>query len=217
MKPSPILLAAGLLLAGPAALAAEPAAPAARPAAKPAAAAAPAAPRPAATQAAARPAAAVKPTAKAPPRRPAAPPPVEPETLELSPAQLAAAERVHTGRADCEFDRSVEVDPLPGRPGHFDVRLGARRFLMVPQDTSTGAVRLHDRKADVVWLQIPSKSMMMDNRLGQRLVDACLHPAQREPATTPTQVAEREAAPAAEAQALPVAETPPLPSAETPR
>ena len=40
-------------------------------------------------------------------------------------------------------------------------------------------VRLEDRKAGVVWLQIPSKSMLMNAKLGQRLVDSCLNEAQR--------------------------------------
>lgn len=178
MKPATALLTFALLLPAPAVFAADPSSPK------------PATTKPATKQAAAKP----RPAAKA---KPAATPAASavPEA-PLSPGQLAAAERVHTGRADCEFGRSVEVEPAPGRPGHFDVRLGARHFLMVPQETSTGAVRLHDRRSDVVWLQIPSKSMMMDNRAGQRLVDACLHAAQRSPAV-PMHVAENEILPQA--------------------
>lgn len=123
--------------------------------------------------------------------------------LPLSPAQLAAAERVHTGRADCEKKQSVQVDRVAGQPGHFDVRFGARSFRMVPEETTTGAVRLHDHRAQVVWLQIPSKSMMLDQRAGQRLVDVCLHAEQREGG--PTQVAVSAVDDAASKPAAPAA------------
>jgi hypothetical protein len=39
-------------------------------------------------------------------------------------------------------------------------------------------VRLEDKRAGVVWLQIPAKSMMMNSRIGQRMVDDCKHPTQ---------------------------------------
>jgi hypothetical protein len=51
---------------------------------------------------------------------------------------------------------------------------------MVPQPTTSGAVRLEDRHAGILWLQIPAKSMLMDLRAGRRLVDDCLLPEQRD-------------------------------------
>ena len=131
--------------------------------------------------AAALPLAAHAATKKAPAKKahvaqPAAPAPT-PEVL--SDGQLAAAERVFTGHADCEFKQAVDVQPISGQPGHFRVQFGKQQFHMVPQETTTGAVRLHDRKADVVWLQIPVKSMLMNNKAGQRMVDACQLPQQR--------------------------------------
>ena len=50
---------------------------------------------------------------------------------------------------------------------------------MVPESTPTGAVRLEDKKAGVVWLQIANKSMLMNAKVGQRMVDACQHAEQR--------------------------------------
>jgi hypothetical protein len=114
-------------------------------------------------------------TKKAAAHKPA-PAPEPPETL--SDSQLAFAARVLTGRADCEFKQNVVVHAVEGAPGHFDVVFGKQKFHMVPQETTTGAIRLVDRKADVVWLQIPVKSMLMNNRAGQRMVDACQHPEQ---------------------------------------
>lgn len=97
----------------------------------------------------------------------------------LNDAQLHIAARVLTGSADCEFDQRISVLPLDGQPGWFTVAHKNGRYRMLPQETQTGAVRLEDKASGMVWLQIPSKSMLMDARLGQRLVDSCLHAEQR--------------------------------------
>jgi hypothetical protein len=52
-------------------------------------------------------------------------------------------------------------------------------YNMVPEETTTGAVRLQDKKTGMVWLQIPSKSMLMNSRAGQRMVDGCTQSEQR--------------------------------------
>jgi hypothetical protein len=49
---------------------------------------------------------------------------------------------------------------------------------MFPVETTTGAIRLEDRKAGAVWLQLANKSMLMNQKLGQRLADACVSPEQ---------------------------------------
>lgn len=100
-------------------------------------------------------------------------------TEQISAAQLDISSRVLTGRADCEFNQNVQVDPLPEHPGYFRVGFAKHQYLMVPEETTTGAVRLVDRKAGVIWLQIPVKSMLIDTKGGHRLVDACLHAEQR--------------------------------------
>lgn len=102
------------------------------------------------------------------------------ETVEqISQGQLDVAARVLTGDADCEFAQQVSVQPVAGQPGHFNVGFKKAVYRMVPQETTTGAVRLEDRRAGMVWLQIPSKSMLMNAKIGQRMVDACLHAEQR--------------------------------------
>lgn len=102
------------------------------------------------------------------------------ETVQrISEAQLLVADRVLTGDAACEMNQSVSVEPIQGKPGHFQLRFKKASYTMVPEETSSGAVRLEDKKAGIVWLQIPSKSMLMNSRAGQRLVDGCLHAEQR--------------------------------------
>lgn len=98
---------------------------------------------------------------------------------DLSAAQLEAAGQVYLGSAECELRQSVRIDAIAGRPGHFELRHRKARYTLVPQPTSTGAIRLEDRAAGVVWLQIPAKSMLLNARLGRREVDGCLHTEQR--------------------------------------
>jgi hypothetical protein len=102
------------------------------------------------------------------------------ETVEdISASQMDIAARVLTGKAECEFNESVSVEPVAEHPGHFRVAYKGNRYLMVPEETTTGAVRLVDKRAGVVWLQIPVKSMLMNHKIGQRMVDACMHAEQR--------------------------------------
>ena len=102
------------------------------------------------------------------------------ETTEaISAAQLDIASRVLTGRADCEYSQSVEVSPVEQKPGLFVVRFKEASYFMVPEETTTGAVKLTDAKAGVVWLQIPVKSMLLNTRAGHRLVDRCTLAEQR--------------------------------------
>jgi hypothetical protein len=102
------------------------------------------------------------------------------ETVQrISESQLQVADRVLTGDARCEFDQTVSVLPIAAQRGHFRVQFKKAVYTMVPEDTSTGAVRLEDKKAGMVWLQIPSKSMLMNAKLGQRVADGCQHAEQR--------------------------------------
>lgn len=100
-------------------------------------------------------------------------------TEQISEGQLQAAARVMTGDIDCEFNQKISLKAVDGQPGHFHLAFKKVTYRMVPQETTTGAVRLEDKKAGVVWLQIPAKSMLMNAKIGQRMVDACLHADQR--------------------------------------
>ena len=107
------------------------------------------------------------------------------ETAEtIDELQLAIAARVLTGSVDCDFNQRISVVPLAGKSGfftitHFTAPYKSQRYTMAPRETATGAVRLEDKAAGVVWLQIPTKSMLMNARAGQRMVDSCLHAEQR--------------------------------------
>ena len=104
--------------------------------------------------------------------------PLREDETPLDEAQLAVAPNVHAGIVQCEFNQKVHLMPHPEKPGRFRLQFGKMIYNMTPEVTSTGAVRLEDKKAGVVWLQIPTKSMLMNSKIGQRMADACVHPAQ---------------------------------------
>lgn len=96
----------------------------------------------------------------------------------LTPKELSIAERVHVGQIPCELGASVSVAADPQSPGYFHVGGKGFKYHMAPVTTSTGAVRLEDHHAGAVWLQIANKSMLMDQKKGQRLADECMSPEQ---------------------------------------
>jgi hypothetical protein len=98
---------------------------------------------------------------------------------EASAEQLQAAERVLTGRYACEFGKSVSVDRSERHAGYFDLKLDRQAWVMKPVVSSTGAVRLEDVKGNALLIQILTKSMVMDPKVGRRLVDGCVHDVQR--------------------------------------
>ncbi|MDD2545955.1 MAG: hypothetical protein PHI55_06670 [Burkholderiaceae bacterium] len=96
----------------------------------------------------------------------------------LSPQELAIADQVHVGRIACELGAYVTVSSDATAPGHFHVEGKGFKYHMSPVATTTGTVRLEDTKAGAVWLQIANKSMLMNQKLGQRLADECKSPEQ---------------------------------------
>lgn len=96
----------------------------------------------------------------------------------LTPAELAIAERVYQGNLPCELGAFVTLTADPKSPGYFDVQIKQQKYRMFPVVTSTGAIRLEDQKIGAVWLQLANKSMLMNQKLGQRLADECKSPDQ---------------------------------------
>lgn len=93
--------------------------------------------------------------------------------------QLAAAERVLFGRYDCEFGKTLVVDRNDKNPGYINLTLAKDNWVMKPVLSSTGAIRLEDVRGQTLLLQILTKSMLMNVKSGQRMVDGCVHEVQR--------------------------------------
>jgi hypothetical protein len=96
----------------------------------------------------------------------------------LTDEALAIAERVHKGHLACELGAFVRLESDESRPGFFHLHGKGFRYHMHPVSTSTGAIRLEDKKAGAVWLQLANKSMLMDQKRGRRMADECAHPEQ---------------------------------------
>ena len=91
---------------------------------------------------------------------------------------LAIAQQIHQGLMPCEMGASVRVEADVAAPGFFHVQGKGFRYRMYPVRTTTGALRLEDKKAGAVWLQLANKSMLMDQKKGRRVADECAHPEQ---------------------------------------
>lgn len=163
------------------------------------------APKPAAPKAAevkppaAKPAA--KPLAKAPAKK-TPPPPPEPVLVDADETQLAAAERAYLGNYACEFKESVLIDKHPKVPGYINVAWKKQVITMKPVLSSTGALRLEDVTGRTLMIQIANKSMLLDTKIGQRLLDECVHPEQEKliAAAKAAKIADPEAEAAAAAR-----------------
>ncbi|MFG6439662.1 hypothetical protein [Roseateles sp. LKC17W] len=118
-----------------------------------------------------------KAAAKAPAKK-TPPPPPEPVLTDADDVQLAAAERTHLGDYACEFKESVHIQKHPKVAGYVDVVWKKNTFTMKPVLSSTGALRLEDVTGRTLMIQIANKSMLLDTKIGQRLLDECVHPEQ---------------------------------------
>ncbi|MFC6284397.1 MULTISPECIES: hypothetical protein [Polaromonas] len=103
---------------------------------------------------------------------------IEAAEAALTPEELAISERVYIGQLPCELGATVTLVADAKAPGYFDVHGKNFKYRMFPVPTTTNTVRLEDRKAGAVWLQMGNKSMLMSQKLGTRLADECMSPAQ---------------------------------------
>jgi hypothetical protein len=97
--------------------------------------------------------------------------------VTLSAADLEVAKKVYVGDFPCELGATVHITPHK-REGFFIIRTGLHRFRMHPVESRTGAIRLEDPVGGAMWLQLGNKSMLMSQKMGRRLADECMSPAQ---------------------------------------
>ncbi len=124
------------------------------------------------------PAKSAKPAAKT--SKKAAPAPVAFAVPDAQPEQVKAAELVYYGVYDCEFKQTVSITQSSKYSAYVDVKHGSKDWLMKPVLSSTGAVRLEDVRGETLMVQISSKSMLLNVKSAQRIVDDCISPKQRE-------------------------------------
>jgi hypothetical protein len=98
-------------------------------------------------------------------------------SIKLSEADVEVAKKVYVGDIPCELGASVKITPMK-REGMFMVTTKGHRFRMHPVESRTGAIRMEDPQRGAMWLQLGNKSMLMSQKLGQRLADECQSPEQ---------------------------------------
>jgi hypothetical protein len=125
----------------------------------------------------AQPAKSTKAPVKKAPAKGAVPPPTTAAQRAALPAadeqQTAAAELVYYGKYVCDEKIEIFVEKDATSPGYVDVRHKKDVWVMKPVASNTGAVRLEDTKQQVLLVQIPYKSMLLNVKSGQRIVDSC--------------------------------------------
>ena len=102
----------------------------------------------------------------------------EDPNVKLTAEDIEMAKRVFVGTIPCELGNSVTLTPSNRRTGFFVVQTKGARFNMHPVESRTGAIRLEDPRRGAMWLQLGNKSMLMSQKLGQRLADECMSPEQ---------------------------------------
>jgi hypothetical protein len=112
-------------------------------------------------------------------KKPVEQPEPEVEMASADEQQLAAAKEVLLGESGCEFNQKIQVDANAQHPGYVDMSFNKKKYTMKPVLSPTGALRLEDVRQEALMIQIASKTMVMNQKTGQRLVDNCVHPDQR--------------------------------------
>jgi len=122
-----------------------------------------------------------KPAAKPVAKKAAAPAPAVTYVVpDATPDQVKAAEMVYYGAYDCEFQQTVSITQSPKHSAYVDVKHSKGTWLMKPVLSGTGAIRLEDVRGETLMVQIASKSMLLNVKTAQRIVDDCVSPKQRE-------------------------------------
>lgn len=125
-----------------------------------------------------------KPAPNAPPKpaaKPVAPaaaasPARKPEGLSNNQRELA--KQFYSGFLSCELGKFVILTPDERTPGVFVLSHKGHQYRVTPVESRTGTLRMEDNRGHAVWIQLPHKSMLMDQQAGVRLADECKSPEQ---------------------------------------
>lgn len=84
---------------------------------------------------------------------------------------------VWQGAYQCAHAEKVHLRP-DALADHVELQWKAQRWALHRTDSRSGAMRLEDASGRMVWIQLGNKSMLLDQRLGKRLLDECQHAVQ---------------------------------------
>jgi hypothetical protein len=73
----------------------------------------------------------------------------------------------------CELGNSLVMYEHPEENQSLAMRWRNRLYKLTRVETSTGAHRFENQKVGLVWINIPSKGMLLDSRRGNQLANEC--------------------------------------------
>ena len=73
----------------------------------------------------------------------------------------------------CELGNSLVMYAHPEDNQSLAMRWRNRLYKLTRVETSTGAHRFENQKIGLVWINIPSKGMLLDSRRGHQLANEC--------------------------------------------
>ena len=111
---------------------------------------------------------------------PTAPAPAPASLGQEAPVQQAVGE-VWAGVYQCEQAQRVSLRP-GAAADQVELQWKTQRWQMRQVGSRSGAMRLEDASARMVWIQLGNKSMLLDQVQGKRLLDECQHDVQVETA-----------------------------------
>lgn len=79
---------------------------------------------------------------------------------------------------NCELGNKITTYSNAGDDKYMAIRWQNKVHRLGRIGTSTGANRFENRKAGLVWINIPSKAMLLDSKKGQQLANECRNPDQ---------------------------------------
>jgi hypothetical protein len=81
--------------------------------------------------------------------------------------------KLPTGVYRCELNRSVNVRQVSADLQSAVLQFDKKEYKMQAVGARSGALRYEDPKSGLVWLVIPSKSMLLDTKKGRQLANEC--------------------------------------------
>jgi hypothetical protein len=106
---------------------------------------------------------------------------------QASADQIDALSKADLGEYTCEQSERITVSAHPKYPGYALLAHRKQQYVMRPVVSHTGAIRLEDMRGQTLMIQIATKAMFMDAKLGQRLADGCLRAGDNNRAHTPSE------------------------------
>ena len=109
------------------------------------------------------------------------PSPLLPATASVPATQpapeVASVNDVWVGSYQCDLSERVSLRP-GAAADQVELQWKKQRWNLRRIDSRSGAMRLEDASARLVWIQLGNKSMLLDQKQGKRLLDECQHDVQ---------------------------------------